>query len=180
LEPVTSAALIEFLSRLGEHSPRDTVFYILGGSALSILGNPRQTLDIDYTTELQGENQEAFSRLVDQMAAQLHLDVEAVPIEEFVPLPPGASARRRYIGSYGNLEVYVFDLYTIALSKISRGFESDLEDVLFLLRQGLIDLSELQSHFFAILPDAPKADIDPREFKAYFEEVKKQFLAEDR
>jgi hypothetical protein len=177
LEPVTSASLTEFLTRLGERSPEKTVFYILGGSALSLLGNPRKTLDIDYTTDLKDHVRKDFERLVEQVASQLRLDVEAVPIAEFVPLPPDAVARRRYIGRFGNLDVYVFDLYTIALSKIARGFESDIEDVLFVLREGLISLPELERHFAAVYPKVPQADIDQREFEDYFYEVKKRFLA---
>ena len=38
--------------------------------------------------------------------------------------------------------VYIFDLYTIALSKIARGFESDLEDVMFMIQTG-VDSSSL-------------------------------------
>jgi hypothetical protein len=150
-------------------------FYLLGGSALCVLGNPRQTIDIDYTTDLLGENQKLFKELVDQVADQLQLDVEAVPISEFIPLPPNSNSRRRFIAQYGNLEVYVFDRYSIALSKVARGFESDLEDVLFLLRVGLIDVSELEQNFIAILKGADKVDIDQREFQQYLNEVLKRF-----
>ena len=55
-----------------------------------------------------------------------------------IPLPPQAQERRRLVGHYGQLDVYVFDLYSIALSKIARGFETDFEDVLFLLVRGLL------------------------------------------
>jgi hypothetical protein len=45
MEPVTSAALKTFLQRLGELYPNPAEFYLLGGSALCLLGNPRETLD---------------------------------------------------------------------------------------------------------------------------------------
>jgi hypothetical protein len=175
MEPVTSESLMEFLARLGKNAPDGTNFYLLGGSALSILGNPRKTLDIDYLAELSLENQPAFEKLVEQIANQLDLDVEEVSIAEFVPLPPNALARRRFIARFGNLDVFVYDLYTIALSKLARGFESDLEDLLFMLQSGLIDLSELDRFFQAVLPDVAKVDIDRREFNLYFNEVKKRF-----
>jgi hypothetical protein len=69
--------------------------------------------------------------------------------------------------------VYLFDLYSIALSKIARGFESDLEDVLFLLKQNLIEWATLEAHFNSILPRARSADIDPKEFQAYFLTLKR-------
>jgi len=67
-----------------------------------------------------------------------------------------------------------FDPYSIALSKIARGFGADLEDVMFLLHEGLIEFGELERHFNAILPDASKADIDPTEFRGYFEEIRRR------
>jgi hypothetical protein len=108
------------------------------------------------------------------VAAELKLDVEAVPLNEFIPLPPNANARAHFVAQYGNLEV--FDLYSIALSKIARGFESDLEDVLFLLDDGLIDWVELEGYFQDVLPDISKADIDPHEFTLYFTAIKNRFL----
>ena len=52
MEPVTSIALQQFLQRLGEQIPAKSAgqadhpakFYLLGGSALSLLGSPRETL----------------------------------------------------------------------------------------------------------------------------------------
>jgi hypothetical protein len=109
------------------------------------------------------------------LAAEMHLDVEEVPLGEFVPLPPHARERRRLVGQYGRLEVYVFDPYSIALSKIARGFESDLEDVVFLLREGLIEFGELERHLCTILPRAQEADIIPSEFCDYFRETRRRY-----
>jgi hypothetical protein len=105
----------------------------------------------------------------------MHLDVEAVPIAEFVPLPANAHQRRRRVGRYGQLTVYVFDPYSIALSKIARGFEADLDDVMFLLHEGIIEFEELGSHFHAVLPQAARADIIPDEFCDCFLEVQRMW-----
>jgi hypothetical protein len=70
--------------------------------------------------------------------------------------------------------VFVFDPYSIALSKIARGFESDLEDVLFLLQSELIEWELLERYFHSILPQAPDADIHPGEFVSYFEELRRR------
>jgi hypothetical protein len=132
----------------------------LGGSALCLLGSTRQTLDIDFTTELESEPSQHLESVIRQLAQEMNLDVEPVPIAEFVPLPQNALKRRRFIGRFDHLDFFVYDLYTIALSKISRGFESDFEDVLFLLRKNFINLPELEGYFQEILPAALKADID--------------------
>jgi hypothetical protein len=76
---------------------------------------------------------------MNQLAAQYRLDIEAVPIVEFVLLPPGAETRRRFIGRFGKVDVYVYDLSTIALSKIARGLDTDIEDVIFLVKSNLMD-----------------------------------------
>ena len=175
MERITKATLEEFLRRLGRRVSPGSILYLLGGSALCLLGSPRTTVDIDYTVEPFEGIPETFEVVVAEVAATMDLDVEAVPIAEFVPLPPGARDRGQLVGRYGKLTVYIFDPYTIALSKIARGFEADLEDVMFMLRRGIIDFKALEGHFRAVLPDAPRADVIPAEFNRYFEEVKRRF-----
>jgi hypothetical protein len=171
MEPVTSLALETFLQQLGERIPHPATLYLLGGSALCLLGSPRETLDVDYSLETGAQE---IEQTINVLAKELKMDLEAVPLVEFIPLPPDSESRRRFIGHYGRLEVYIFDLYSIALSKIARGFESDLEDVQFLLNQNLIALHELEGYFQTILPNIRRADIDPKEFQAYFDELKRR------
>ncbi len=178
MEPVTPETITEFLTRLGERYSDQATIYLLGGSALLVLGNPRQTLDIDYTTDLNPLQQKVLESIMKQLAAQYRLDIEAVPIAEFVPLPSGAEARRRFIGCFGLVDVYLYDLYTIALSKIARGFDTDMDDVIFLVKSNLINLAELQKHFQSILPRAAQADIIPSEFQQYFQDLLRR-LAEE-
>lgn len=175
MEPVTSKALREFLKSLSERYPGRGTFYLLGGSALLLLGSPRETRDVDYMVEPSPETDASLRSALEALAAELQLELELVSLGEFIPLPPQAHERRRLVGRYGQLEVYIFDLYSIALSKIARGFESDLEDVVFMLHQGLIEFGELERLFNVILPDAPKADISRAEFQAYFDEVRRRF-----
>jgi hypothetical protein len=115
-----------------------------------------------------------FEQIIRQLSGELRLDLELVPLAEFIPLPPDSEKRHRFWGRYGQLDVYIFDLYSIALSKIARGFESDLEDVEFLLGRDLIAWDELEAHFMSILPYTKKADIDPQEFQTYFDTLKKR------
>jgi len=177
MEPVTTVTLKAFLRRLGERYPDPATFYLLGGSALCLLGSPRTTLDVDYMFEVAQEDAARFKAVLDELSAEMRLDLDAVPLAEFIPLPPEAHERRRAVGRFGQLEVYVFDLYSIALSKIARGFEADLEDVVFMLREHLIEFGELERFFKIVLPQAPRADIVPQEFQAYFEEVRRRIAA---
>lgn len=180
MEPLTSSALLDFLRRLGEQYIGAGDVYLLGGSALCLLGNARQTQDIDYTYDIESQAVDQFIETLNHLAAEAHLDVESVPLAEFIPLPPHAHERRRLIGHFGQLNVYIFDLYSIALSKIARGFEADLEDVEFLLRHELIEFAELERLFHAILPRAAAFDIDPKEFQGYFGEIRRRISARDQ
>ncbi len=174
MEPVTAVNLKSFLQRLGERYSGVATIYLLGGSALCLLGSPRVTQDVDYIVEVAPESAARFRVVLAELAAEMRLDLEDVPLAEFIPLPPGARERRRAVGRFGQLEVYIFDPYSIALSKIARGFEADLEDVVFMLREHLIEFDELERLFEQILPKAPEADIAPQEFQAYFEELRRQ------
>lgn len=174
MEPITADILKLFFQRLSTQYPRRAEFYLLGGSALCLLGSPRETLDVDYALNWNAGNVDVFQAIIEQLGSEMKLDMEAVPLGEFIPLPPEAEQRRRLIGSYEQIDVYIFDLYSIALSKIARGFEADLEDVQFLLGEKLIDFAELQRYFEIILPDASRYDIDRKEFRAYFEELKRR------
>jgi hypothetical protein len=143
MEPVTTANLKSFFQRLSQRYAGPATIYLLGGSALCLLGNPRTTLDVDYTFEIAPENAARFQAAVAELAAEMRLDLEDIPFDEFVPLPSGALERHRAVGQFGQLEVYIFDPYSIALSKIARGFEADLEDVMFMLREHLIEFDQL-------------------------------------
>jgi hypothetical protein len=171
METVTLLSLKAFFQRLGENFPAPVSLYLLGGSALCLLGSPRETLDVDYSIEngpLEAE------QVLEQIAAELELDLEMVPLAEFIPLPPEAETRRRLVGKYGQVDVYIFDLYSIALSKIARGFESDLEDVEFLLSRKLIIWDTLETFFQNILPRASSTDIDRNEFQLYFDTLRRR------
>jgi len=170
MESITSQALRQFFERLGESLTAPADFYLLGGSALCLLGSTRETLDVDYSIEDASPETEAVLR---KLAIELKLDLESVPLGEFIPLPPHADQRHRLVGQFGNASVYIFDLYSIALSKIARGFEADLEDVKFLLDQNLIGWNILETHFQAVLPRAKNTDIDPNEFREYFETLRR-------
>ena len=178
MEPITVTNLKAFLQRLGERYPHPATLYLLGGSALCLLGSPRTTVDVDYTFDVEPEEAARFQATLAELAAEMRLDLDDVPLAEFIPLPPAAHERRQLVGRFGQLAVYVFDPYSIALSKIARGFEADLEDVIFLWREGLIEFDELEHHFRAVLPRAAKADIIPQEFEDYFEEVRRRIAKE--
>jgi hypothetical protein len=159
-----------FLDRLGKRYPQPVKLYLLGGSALCFLGNPRRTVDIDFSVD---DPTEEFQEMVEAVANGLHVEVEIIPIDAFIPLPPNMKERHQNIGKFGSIEAYIFDPYSIAISKIARGFETDIQDVLFLLKQGIIELDILSTFVEDAYPVGWDYDIDPKEMRTHFEVVEK-------
>lgn len=157
--------LREFLDIVGDRAGASAVLILLGGSGLSLLGNRRPTLDLDFDGEEFDGGE--FRALLEQVAAELHIELEAVPLHRFIPLPPGADNRHVPIGTFGNLRAFVFDPYSIALSKLDRGFDSDIEDVVFLLRQGFVTLGVLDSMIVDTTGSAAEYDLNPDQMRVH-------------
>ena len=156
-----------FLTEVGQQYQQPALLLLLGGSALCLLGSTRATLDIDYVGH--DLHKDDLQKVIDQVAEKMQLDVEAVPIDEFVPLPEDAQARRLPFG-----EVSILDPYTIALSKLDRGFDTDLEDVLFLLRQGLVQVGQLERVVETAITRAQEFDLDPQAISEHLQAVRDQ------
>ena len=172
---LTTTEIERFLHCLGERYSKPAKLYLLGGGALCFLGSPRRTVDIDYTLSHLQTDSKTLTMTIESLSHEMRLELEAVPIEKFVPLPAGSKQRHQQVGQFGKLTVYVYDPYTIALSKLARGFESDLQDVLFLLRKRIIALDKLAQYVDDALPQAWDFEIDPAELRLYFLEVERQF-----
>ena len=127
-----NAEILSILHALGKRVPPSSRLILVGGSALALLGSPRLTIDIDFIGDDLHPNE--VQKAIMQAAKELKIYVEPVPLEQFIPLPKGSAERNIRIGQFGNLEVYVADPYGIALSKLDRGFDTDLDDIVFLIR----------------------------------------------
>ena len=143
--------------------------YLIGGSALILLGATRETIDIDYLTESNGRN---IEKTIKELSSELRIDAEYVPLDEFIPLPEKSEERHRFMRRYGNVSVYIFDPYSIALSKLDRGFEADLEDIVFLIQRGLIFLPQLEQVVQESIPHARKFDMNTSKLQEHLQVVR--------
>jgi hypothetical protein len=166
---VDNTEIQSILMILGERVPPASRLILVGGSALALLGSPRLTLDIDFVGDDVHPNE--FHRTIMQIARELKIHVEPVPLERFVPLPKGSEQRVIHIGQFGNLEIYVADPYSIALSKLDRGFDTDLEDIVFLIHRNHVTLEELERITQNALSLARKYDLHP-EILGHLQELK--------
>ncbi len=160
------------LETLGKRVPASSRLVLVGGSALALLGSSRLTIDIDFVGDDVSPTE--LHRIIMQAAKELKIFVEPVPIEKFIPLPDGSNERNIRIGQFGNLEVYVADPYGIALSKLDRGFDTDFDDIIFLIQSGRVDLDKLERMAQAVLPRAREFDIISTDFLAHLQIVRER------
>ncbi|MBM3145023.1 MAG: hypothetical protein FJ010_08655 [Chloroflexi bacterium] len=159
------------LKTLGERVPPASQLILVGGGALALLGSPRLTIDIDFFGD--DVHPSELHRTIMQIARELQIHIEPVPLDRFVPLPEGSDERNIRIGQFGNLEVYVADPYSMALSKLDRGLDTDLADIVFLVQNGFVDAQRLERITQESLAQAGKFDFDP-EILDHLQELKKR------
>jgi hypothetical protein len=157
------------LQALGKRVPPHTRLVLVGGGALALLGSPRLTLDIDFVGD--DVHPSKLHRSIMEIARELEIHAEPVPLERFIPLPVGSSERNIHIGQFGNLDIYIADPYSIALSKLDRGFDTDFEDIIFLIQRDFVSLNELERILRDALPQARKYDLSP-DILDHFQELK--------
>lgn len=160
------------LHLLGQKTPPGSQLVLIGGSALALLGSPRPTIDIDFIGDDLAPNE--FHSAILQIAQELKIYMEAIPLERFIPLPQGNQERSIHIGQFGNLEVFVADPYSIALSKVERGFDTDFDDLIFLIHGNWVDLETLEQVTHSALVHAREFDMDTIETQAHLEELKRR------
>lgn len=164
--------ILAFLAELGQRHAQPANLFLLGGSALCLLGSPRPTMDIDYVGDDLSKSELQHS--IDQVAKLMGIEVEAVPIAGFIPLPEDAHLRNVSIGQFGVIKVFILDPYTIALSKIDRGFDTDIEDVVFLIHRKFIQSEKLETLVHDALQRATEFSLSRSELLDHLQAVKKQ------
>jgi len=180
--PVDRERIAYFLKQLGERFRRPGRVYLVGGTTMVFEGFRRQSLDIDLTFEVQPQDHAAFIQIVRALKDELRINVEEISPGDFIPLPSGYWERSRFIGRYGQLDVFHFDLYCTALSKVERGAAEDFSDVVALLHDGQIEMGALETYFAEILPRFATASLkrDPDEFQKKFAALKQMWRSESR
>ncbi|MCX6082324.1 MAG: hypothetical protein NTW32_22580 [Chloroflexi bacterium] len=98
--------------------------------------------------------------------------MEPVAIERFIPLPDGSEERTIRIGQFGNLEVFVADPYSIALSKLDRGFDTEFDDLVFLVQKNIVEFQLLERITEISLSCPREFDMNPTEVLAHLRELK--------
>ncbi len=114
-----------------------------------------------------------------QLKQKMNINIEFASPSDFIPLPAQWEARSEFINRYGQVDVFYLDWYSIALSKMQRANRQDVVDVQLLVRQGFVDLSELDLLYQDVLNkignppyDRLLPNLSPQQFSQHYQAVR--------
>ena len=165
------AERIRALAReLGRAVGPGTRMYLTGGATAVLEGWRDSTVDIDVRFE--PDSDAALTRIRD-LKEELEINVELASPLDFLPPLKGWQDRSRFRFREGNLEVFDFDPYSQALSKLERGFELDLADVRSMVGSGQVEPDKLLDLFEGIEQELFRFPaVDPASLRAAVESLK--------
>jgi hypothetical protein len=173
--PADRQQIERFLRELGKRFRKPGRIYLVGGTTMVFEGLRDQSVDIDLVYEVASTDLDAFAQTVRQLKDELDTKVEEASPADFIPLPSGAKERAIFVTRFGNLDIFHFDLYSTALSKLVRGLEEDLADVVALIRAKRIEQPMLEKYYQEIRPRLAGESLkhDPVESDRNFEIVRR-------
>ena len=124
--------------------------YLTGGATAVLEGWRPSTVDVDVRFE--PDSDEPLRRIA-ELKEKLELNVKLASPLDFLPALAGWRERSPFRFREGNLEVFDFDPYSQALSKLERGFDLDLADVASMVETGLVEPRMLLELFEGIESD---------------------------
>ena len=150
----------QLMKTLGREAKGAGSIYFTGGASALLIGWRESTVDIDI--RLDPEPPGIFQAIA-KLKRELNINIELASPQDFLPPLPGWRDRSIFIGKQGQIAFYHYDFTAQALSKLSRGFDRDVNDVQSMYAQGLFSLDDLQTSFEAIEPELirfPSLDAD--------------------
>lgn len=135
---------------LGREARGSGSVYFTGGASALLIGWRSSTVDIDI--RLDPEPPGIFQAIA-RLKQELNINVELASPQDFLPPLPGWRDRSVFIGKCGKISFYHYDFTAQALSKLSRGYDRDLNDVRAMYAQRLFSLEDLRNCLRAIEPE---------------------------
>lgn len=151
MRPIVDPQKIERLMQvLGREAKGAGSVYFTGGASALLVGWRSSTVDIDIRLDPEAPG---IFQAIAKIKQELNINIELASPQDFLPPLPGWRERSVFIGRRGQISFYHYDFTAQALSKLSRGFERDLNDVQAMYDQKLFSLTELRNSFEAIVPE---------------------------
>jgi Nucleotidyltransferase of unknown function (DUF6036) len=159
----------ELARELGRVVAPGTRMYLTGGATAVLEGWRQSTADVDVRFE---PDSDIALRRIGELKERLAVNVELASPLDFLPPLAGWQARSRFRLRDGNLEVFDFDPYSQALSKLQRGFELDLEDVSSMVESGQVEPRTLRQLYEQIESELYRFPaVDPPSLRAAVESL---------
>jgi hypothetical protein len=137
----------QLMQALGREARGSGCIYFTGGASALLIGWRSSTVDIDI--RLDPEPPGIFQAIA-KLKQDLNINIELASPQDFLPPLPGWRDRSVFIGKQGQISFYHYDFTAQALSKLSRGYDRDMNDVRAMYEQKLFSLIELSDCFEAI------------------------------
>lgn len=158
----------ELMKALGRETRGSGCIYFTGGASALLIGWRSSTVDIDI--RLDPEPPGIFQALA-KLKQQLDINIELASPQDFLPPLPGWRSRSIFIGRQGEISFYHYDFTSQAISKLSRGYNRDIDDVQAMYEQKLFSLEELRDCYNAIEPELIRyPSLNPDILKSSIEE----------
>ena len=144
---VDSQKIERLMQVLGREAQGSGCIYFTGGASALLIGWRSSTVDIDI--RLDPEPPGIFGAIA-KIKQELNINIELASPQDFLPPLPGWRDRSIFIGKYGQISFYHYDFTAQAISKLSRGYNRDINDVQAMYEQKLFSLEKLRDCFKAI------------------------------
>ncbi len=156
-------------AELGRRAAPGTRLYLTGGATAVLEGWRDSTVDVDIRIEPESDE---LLRAISELKEKLDVNIELASPADFLPELPGWRERSRFRFREGSLDVYDFDFYSQALSKVERGFDLDLADLEAMIGGGLVDAQRLLKLFGEIEDELYRFPaVDPSGLRAKLERL---------
>ena len=145
--PVDAPRIRELADRLSRVASGRVRIYLTGGATAVLEGWRDSTIDVDLRFEPEADE---LLRALAGIKESLGINIELASPPDFIPELPDWRDRSMFVFSEGSVDVYHFDPYSQALSKIERGFKQDLDDVQAMIENGFVKPARLLDLYSAI------------------------------
>jgi hypothetical protein len=131
---IDSVRLKSFMKGLGALLAHEARIFLRGGASAILTGWRTETESIDLTIVPDRE----LARILPRLEKDFQVGIGLAYPDQFIPIVPGWEERSPVIGSEGRVTFHHFDYYAQALEKLERNLDRDREDVVTMVRRGLI------------------------------------------
>lgn len=125
---------IDKIERFAKSRDEPIELLLIGGLALSLYGLPRYTIDIDAEIKCSSETYFEFLEYMKDEGTAFNIS-DNISGWGIVPLPSGYQDRSKTIYSSDYLTIKVLEPVDFVFSKLMRGTEEDLRDIMDVIRK---------------------------------------------